>query len=62
LNIKKVDDKPMVILTKEKPKVHVKGAPEAKIKGRNILTMHRQGIKGHCAAALFHDGKVYRAV
>ncbi len=28
MNIKKVDDKPMVIHTKEKPKLKVKGAPE----------------------------------
>ena len=38
MNIKKVDDKPMVIHTKEKPKLKVKGAPETKIKGRNVLT------------------------
>ena len=37
MNIKKVDDKPMVIHTKEKPKLKVKGAPETKIKGRNVL-------------------------
>ena len=39
MNIKKVDDKPMVIHTKEKPKLHVKGTPETKIKGRNVLTV-----------------------
>ena len=39
MNIKKVDDKPMVIHTKEKPKLKVKGAPETKIKGRNVLTV-----------------------
>lgn len=31
----------MVIHTKEKTKLHVKGAPEAKIKGRNILVVER---------------------
>ena len=69
MNIKKVDDKPMVIHTKEKPKLKVKGAPETKIKGRNVLTVQHGSKaagtvaeKGHCAAALFHDGKVYRAV
>lgn len=41
MNIKKVDDKPMVIHTKEKAKLHVKGEPEAKIKGRNILVVDR---------------------
>ena len=50
MNIKKVDDKPMVIHTKEKPKVHVKGTPETKIKGRNILTVqHGPKIAGSVA-------------
>ncbi|MBO5033763.1 MAG: C40 family peptidase [Lachnospiraceae bacterium] len=31
----------MVIHTKEKPKLHVKSAPETKIKGRNVLTVDR---------------------
>ena len=44
MNIKKVDDKPMVIHTKEKPKLKIKGAPETKIKGRNVLTV-RHGPK-----------------
>lgn len=41
MNIKKVDDKPMVIHTKEKAKLHVKAAPETKLKGRNVLTVDR---------------------
>lgn len=41
LNIKKVDDKPMVIHTKEKRKLHVKSAPETKVKGRDVLTVDR---------------------
>ena len=41
MNIKKVDDKPMEIHTKEKTRFHVKGSPETKIKGRNILTVQR---------------------
>lgn len=44
MKIKKVDDKPMVIHTKEKPKLKIKGAPETKIKGRNVLTV-RHGPK-----------------
>ena len=44
MKIKKVDDKPMVIHTKEKPRLKVKGAPETKIKGRNVLTV-RHGPK-----------------
>ena len=39
MNIKKVDDKPMVIHTKEKAKLHIKQEPEAKIKGRNVLVL-----------------------
>lgn len=41
MNIKKVDDKSMVIHTKEKAKLHVKREPEAKIKGRNILVVEK---------------------
>lgn len=41
MNIKKVDDKPMVIHTKEKTRLHVKAAPETKLKGRNVLTVDR---------------------
>lgn len=41
MNIKKVDGKPMVIHTKEKTKLHVKSAPETKVKGRNVLTVDR---------------------
>lgn len=42
MNIKNADDRPMVIHTKEKAKLHVKGTPEAKIKGRNILVVDRR--------------------
>ncbi|MCM1235570.1 MAG: NlpC/P60 family protein [Ruminococcus flavefaciens] len=60
MNIKKVDDKPMVIHTKEKPKVHVKGTPETKIKGRNVLTVQHGpkiagSVEGKSVAA---DGKI----
>ncbi|MGN1196838.1 MAG: NlpC/P60 family protein [Acetatifactor sp.] len=41
MNIKKVDDKPMVIHIKEKTKLHVKTAPETKIKAGNVLTVER---------------------
>lgn len=40
----------MVIHTKEKPKLHVKGMPETKIKGRNVLTVqHGPKIAGTAA-------------
>lgn len=59
MNIKKMDDKPMVIHTKEKTKVHVKGAPEAKIKGRNVLTVqHGPKIAGTVAEKNVADGKI----
>ena len=60
MNIKKADDKPMVIHTKEKPKVHVKGALEAKIKGRNVLTVqHGPKIAGTVAEkSVAGDGKI----
>ena len=38
LNIKKVDDKPMVIHTKEKTKIHTVQSKELSIKGRNVLS------------------------
>ena len=60
MNIKKVDDKPMVIHTKEKPKLKVKGTPETKIKGRNVLTVqHGPKIAGTVAEkSVTADGKI----
>lgn len=60
MNIKKVDDKPMVIHTKEKPKLHVKGTPETKIKGRNVLTVqHGPKIAGTVAEkSVAENGKI----
>lgn len=59
MNIKKVDDKPMVIHTKEKPKLKVKGTPETKIKGRNVLTVqHGSKIAGTVAEKSVADGKI----
>ena len=46
LRIKKVDEKPMVIHTKEKPKIHVHESKDAKIKGGNVYTVeHVPGRK-----------------
>lgn len=60
MNIKKVDDKPMVIHTKEKPKLKVKRAPETKIKGRNVLTVqHGPKIAGSASGKnVAADGKI----
>ena len=41
MKIKKVDDKPMVIHTKEKAKIHAHEPKGAKIKGSNIYTVEK---------------------
>ena len=41
MKIKKLDDKPMVIHTKEKAKIHAHEPKGAKIKGSNIYTVER---------------------
>ena len=41
MKIKKVDDKPMFIHTKEKAKIHAHEPKGAKIKGNNIYTVER---------------------
>ena len=41
MKIKKVDDKPMIIHTKEKAKIHAHEPKGAKIKGSNIYTVER---------------------
>ena len=50
MKIKKVDDKPMVIHTKEKAKIHAHEPKGAKIKGSNIYTVER-GPKVHAGKA-----------
>ena len=41
MKIKKVDDKPMVIHTKQKAKIHTHEPRQASIKGSNIYTVDR---------------------
>lgn len=41
MNIKKVEDKPLVIHTKQKTKIHSHESKEAAIKGNNIYTVNR---------------------
>ncbi len=41
MKIRKVDDKPMIIHTKEKAKIHAHEPKGAKIKGSNIYTVER---------------------
>ena len=60
MNIKKVDDKPMVIHTKEKAKIHSHVPKGASIKGSNIYTVDRSPkIKGS-AVANEKQSKSYR--
>ncbi len=42
MNIKKLDDKPMVIHTKEKAKLHIKAQTETKIKGRSAPVVEKK--------------------
>ena len=45
MKIKKVDDKPMVIHTKQKAKIHTHEPKQASIKGSNIYTVDRDLTK-----------------
>lgn len=56
MKIKKVDDKPMVIHTKKKAKIHTHDTKAAKIKGSNIYTVER-GSKTALAKATETDKK-----
>lgn len=50
----------MVIHTKEKPKLKIKGAPETKIKGRNVLTVRHgpKTVQTVTAKSTEPDGKI----
>jgi hypothetical protein len=60
LNIKKVDDKPMVILTKEKAKIHSHEPKGTRIKGSNIYTVERGPKIAGAKAAETTGKKSYR--
>ena len=45
MKIKKVDDKPMVIHTTQKAKIHTHEPKQASIKGSNIYTVDRDPTK-----------------
>ena len=60
MKIRKVDDKPMVIHTKEKAKIHAHEPKGAKIKGSNIYTVER-GPKTAGAKVTNTDRKKYIA-
>ena len=59
MKIRKVDDKPMVIHTKEKAKIHAHEPKGAKIKGSNIYTVER-GPKTIAAKVSDDKKKSYR--
>ena len=59
MKIRKVDDKPMVIHTKEKAKIHAHEPKGAKIKGSNIYTVER-GSKTISAKVSDDKKKSYR--
>ena len=59
MKIKKVDDKPMIIHTKEKAKIHAHEPKGAKIKGNNIYTVER-GPKTIGAKVSDDNKKSYR--
>ena len=62
MKIKKVDDKPMVIHTKEKAKIHSHEPKGARIKGSNIYTVERgpkiAGAKQQKQWVRNHTGRV----
>ncbi len=45
MKIKKVDDKPMIINTKQKARIHTHEPKQASIKGSNINTVDRDQTK-----------------
>lgn len=57
MKIKKVDDKPMVIHTKEKAKIHSHEPKGAKIKGSNIYTVERGPKTTKSSAEKANDAK-----
>jgi len=60
LKIKKVDDKPMVIHTKKKAKIHTHDTKAAKIKGSNIYTVERGPKTARVKATETDKKKTYR--
>lgn len=63
MKIKKVDDKPMIIHTKQKAKIHTHEPKQVSIKGSNINTVDRdqtkkktmEGVYSFLQFIAFHD-------
>lgn len=60
LKIKKVDDKPMVIHTKQKAKIHTHEPKQASIKGSNIYTVDRDPTKKKGAEGSHRKSTVHK--
>ena len=60
LKIKKVDDKPMVIHTKQKAKIHTHEPKQASIKGSNIYTVDRDPTKKKTTEGTYRKSTVHQ--
>lgn len=60
MKIKKVDDKPMVIHTKQKAKIHTHEPKQASIKGSNIYTVDQDPTKKKTAEGTYRKSTVHQ--
>lgn len=60
MKIKKVDDKPMVIHTKQKAKIHTHEPKQASIKGSNIYTVDRDPTKKSTGKGNYRKSTVHQ--
>ena len=60
MKIKKVDDKPMVIHTKQKAKIHTHEPKQASIKGSNIYTVDRDQTKKKPTEGTYRKSTVHQ--
>ncbi len=60
LKIKKVDDKPMVIHTKQKAKIHTHKPKQTSIKGSNIYTVERDPTKKSTGSGNYRKSTVHQ--
>lgn len=60
MKIKKVDDKPMVIHTKQKAKIHTHEPKKASIKGSNIYTVDRNPTKKRTDNGTYRKSTVHQ--
>lgn len=60
MKIKKVDDKPMVIHTKQKAKLHTHEPKQAAIKGSNVYTVDRDPTKKRADNGRYRKSTVHQ--